>query len=207
MNMLTVAIQAGGESRRMGQDKALLPFLGQPLIARVAARMASIADEVIVTTNRPDAYAFLGLPLFADQRAGRGALGGLYTALQAARQPLVAVVACDMPFASPELLAFQARVLEAEAVDVVIPFVQGVDGGSGGYEPLHAVYRRETCLPAVEQALDSDQWKVIAWFSKVRVRALTEEECRVHDPGGLAFANVNTPQELSEAEQMARGEG
>jgi molybdopterin-guanine dinucleotide biosynthesis protein A len=196
--MLTIAIQAGGESRRMGQDKALMPFLGQPLIGRVVGRLTPIADEVIVTTNRPADYAFLALPLFSDVHPGRGALGGLYTALSSARQPLVAVVACDMPFASPDLLAFQARLLEAESADVVIPFLKD------GYEPLHAVYRRETCLPAVEWALANEQWKLIAWFSKVKVRVLTAEECRQHDPAGLAFANINTPQELAEAEELAR---
>lgn len=198
--MLTVAIQAGGESRRMGQDKALMPFLGQPLIRRVITRLTPIADEVIVTTNLPEQYAFLGLPLFSDIHAGRGALGGLYTALFRATQPLVAVVACDMPFASPNLLAFQAGLLEAEAVDVVIPFTDRV------FEPLHAVYRRESCLPAVEWALANNQWKLIAWFSKVKVRALTAEECRQYDPAGLAFANINTPQELAEAEGLARNE-
>ncbi len=107
--MLTVVIQAGGESRRMGQDKALLPFLGKPLIQRVIERVASLADELLVTTNRPEAYQFLDLPLFPDVIPGRGALGGLYTALSAASQPLVAVVACDMPFASPALLMGRAR--------------------------------------------------------------------------------------------------
>jgi molybdopterin-guanine dinucleotide biosynthesis protein A len=196
--MLTVAIQAGGESRRMGQDKALMPFLGQPLIQRVVRRITPIADEVIVTTNRPADYAFLALPLFSDIQSGRGPLGGLYTALSSASQPLVAVVACDMPFVSPDLLAFQARTLETESADVVIPFPKD------GYEPLHAIYRRETCLPAVKWALANEQWKLIAWFSQVKVRTLTAEECRQYDPAGLAFANINAPQELAEAEELAR---
>jgi molybdopterin-guanine dinucleotide biosynthesis protein A len=72
--MLTVAIQAGGESRRMGQDKALMPFLGQPLIQRVVTHIACIADEIIVTTNRPADYTFLDLPLFSDiHPSGRSA--------------------------------------------------------------------------------------------------------------------------------------
>jgi len=196
--MLTVAIQAGGESRRMGQDKALMPFLGQPLIQRVVMHIARIADEIIVTTNRPADYTFLDLPLFSDIHPGCGPLGGLHTALSYASQPLVAVVACDMPFVNPNLLAFQARLLEAESADVVVPFAKG------GYEPLHAVYRRESCLPVVERMLADAEWKMIAWFSKVKVRALTAEECRQYDPPGLAFTNINTQQELAEAEELAR---
>ena len=95
--MLTLAIQAGGRSSRMGKDKALLDFGGQPLIQQVLSRLESLADETIVTTNHPEDYHFLGFPLIPDVIPDRGALGGLYTALNAASHPLVAVVACDLP--------------------------------------------------------------------------------------------------------------
>jgi molybdenum cofactor guanylyltransferase len=196
--MLTVAVQAGGESSRMGQDKALVPFLGQPLIQRVCTRLKPIADEMFVTTNRPADYSFLSLPLFSDTSFGHGPLSGLYTSLLSASQPFIGLVACDMPFVSPDLLAYQAKVLETDAADITIPL------SKDGYEPLHAVYRRETCLPVVEWALKNAQWKLIGWFSKVNVRALSFEECRQVDPTGLAFTNINTPQELAEAEDLAR---
>jgi molybdopterin-guanine dinucleotide biosynthesis protein A len=196
--MLTVVIQAGGESRRMGKDKALMPFLGQPMIARLIERVRPIAEEILVTTNQPEAYEFLGVPLAADVLPGSGALGGLYTALQAASQPLVAVVACDMPFASQELLAFQRDLLVHESVDVVLPATEQ------GMEPLHAVYRRDTCLPAVEAALQHGQRRMIAWFEHVKVRVLSEDEIAPFDPGRRAFMNVNTPEELLEAENLAR---
>jgi len=195
--MLTIVIQAGGESRRMGQDKALMPFLGQPLIQRVVDRLAPIADEVIVTTNRPDDYRFLGLPLFPDLKPGRGALGGLYTALSSATCDTVAVVACDMPFASPKLIKAASRLIVEEEADVVIP-----DSG-GGLEPMHAVYRRETCIPAVEAAIAADRWKLISWFPEVKVRILQPDEVKTYDPSGLAFWNLNTPEEFTEAEARA----
>src|SRR5215212_9866712 len=169
--MLTVCIQAGGQSSRMGEDKALKTFLGRPLIQRVVERLSPVADELIVTTNHPDDYRFLGLPLFSDLRPDRGALGGLYTAIASASHPIVAVVACDMPFASPALLEAGSRLLVEEEADVVIPrLASGAEqaGKSGGYEPLHAIYRRGTCLPAIGSAIDADQWKVIAWFPQVK---------------------------------------
>ena len=198
--MLTVCIQAGGQSSRMGEDKALKLFLGHPLIQRVVERLAPVADEVIVTTNHPAEYRFLDLRLVPDLKPGRGALGGLYTAIAAASYPLVAVVACDMPFASRALLQAASRLLVEEEADVVIA------KSEEGYEPLHAVYRRETCLPAIETAIEADQWKVIAWFPQVRIRVLTSDEVRAHDPAGLAFWNVNTPEEFSKAEEIARAE-
>jgi len=195
--VLTVAIQAGGQSTRMGEDKALKPFLGHPLIQRVVDRMMPIADEIIVTTNQPANYTFLNLRLIPDLKPGRGALGGLYTALFSASHPAVAVVACDMPFASPSLIEAAHRLLIEEEADVVIPRLDE------GCEPLHAVYRRETCIPAIESAIEAGQWKVIAWFPQVKVRALMPEEVRLYDPSGLAFWNLNTPEEFAEAERRA----
>ena len=196
--MLTICIQAGGQSSRMGEDKALKTFLGRPLIQRVVDRLQPIADELIVTTNRPDDYSFLHVTLRADLKPGRGALGGLYTAIASATQPLVAVVACDMPFASPMLIEAMSKLLVEEEADVVIV------KGDEGYEPLHAVYRRATCLPAIESAIDADQWKVIAWFPQVKVRVLTPNEIKSSDPDRLAFWNVNTPEEFAKAEQIAK---
>jgi len=197
----------------MGEDKALKPFLGRPLIQRVVDRLSPIADELIVTTNRPDDYRFLmdsevfakhtgsarlrELRLQPDLKPGRGALGGLYTAIASATHPLVAVVACDMPFASGTLIEAMGRLLVENEADVVIA------KSEEGFEPIHAVYRRETCLPAIEASINADQWKVIAWFPQVKVHTLMPEDVRQYDPSGLAFWNVNTPEEFAKAEKLA----
>jgi molybdopterin-guanine dinucleotide biosynthesis protein A len=195
--MLTVVIQAGGQSARMGEDKALKPFLERPLIQHVIDRLARIADEILVTTNHPDDYASLGLRLVSDLVPGRGALGGLYTAVVSAASPIVAVAACDMPFASASLLETATRLLVEEEADVVIPKTDE------GYEPFHAVYRRATCVPAIQSAIEAEQWKVISWFPSVKVRELTPAEVAAADPSGRAFWNVNTPEEFAEAERLA----
>lgn len=184
----------------MGQDKGLAPFLDRPLIQRVIERLAPIADQVIVTTNRPEAYAFLDLPLFPDVFPGRGALGGLYTALHAAGHPLAAVVACDMPFVNPALIVAQRELLERDispALDAVIPRLDG------GLEPFHAVYRRDTCLPLIREAIEADKWRVDAWFSQAQMYFMGEPELRRYDPELLSFMNVNTPDELVQAEKLA----
>jgi len=185
----------------MGENKALKPFQGRPLIERVVRRIESIADEILITTNERGAFDFLGLRQESDVRPGYGPLGGLYTALAAARLPSVAVVACDMPFANASLLVASAGILLQDDADVVIA------RSPEGYEPLHAVYRRTTCLPAIESALDSGQLRVISWFPRVRVRHLTSEELTRYDPEGIAFLNVNTPEEFARAEEYASAEG
>jgi molybdopterin-guanine dinucleotide biosynthesis protein A len=197
-DLISMVVQAGGNSRRMSEDKGRKLFLGRPLIQRVVDRVAPIASEVFVTTNQPADYAFLNMRLVPDLIPGHGALGGIYTALSSASYPVVAVVACDMPFASADLFRAAINVIVREEWDVVIP------KSTSGVEPLHAVYRRLTCLPFVKAAIDSNRLKIIDWFSSVRVRELSLDEVAGVDPSPLIFQNVNTPEEFLEAELLAK---
>ena len=196
--MLSIVIQAGGQSSRMGENKALKHFLGRPLIQRVIERLTPIADEILVTTNQPADFTFLNLPLFSDIKPGRGPLGGLYTALVSAKNPVVAVIACDMPFVNAKLIEAATRFMVEEEADVVIAQTPE------GYEPLHAIYRRATCIPAIEAAINNDQWRMVAWFPQVKVRMLSSSELDLYDPEHVAFLNVNTAEEFAEAEQRAQ---
>lgn len=191
-----VVVQAGGESKRMGQDKALVLFRGQPLVQRLVERLSPLAGELVVTTNRPADFAFLGVRLAADIYPGYGALGGLHTALSAASLPLVAVAACDMPFASAALLEAAVQIMMETGCDAVVP------RSENGLEPFHAVYRRETCLPLVEAAIQAEKRRVDAWYAQARMHFISYDTVLQHDPSGRAFLNVNTPEELAEAENI-----
>jgi molybdopterin-guanine dinucleotide biosynthesis protein A len=199
--MLSIVIQAGGESKRMGRDKALLPFCGQPLISHVIGRLNAFEADLLVTTNHPKDFSFLGLPLAEDILPGKGALGGLYTALAVTQNPLVVVVACDMPFVNPQLLSAELKLLDESGADVIIPT------SPRGYEPMHAVYSRENCMIAVESALEAGRRRMISWFPEVNVTYMSEDEVAHYDPDFLAFSNVNTPQEFLKAEAIACGGG
>ena len=191
--MLTLAIQAGGKSSRMGKDKALMPFRGVPLIQYVMDRLAPLADEILVTTNDPDSYRFLGVPLYRDIQPDRGALGGLYTALASAKGDQVAVVACDMPFASSQFFLTASKLLVTSDADIIIPQTEY------GYEPLHALYRRDACIHPIKDALDAGKWKVISWFEQVKIHALSLEEIATFNASGLTFWNLNTPEDFAKA--------
>jgi molybdopterin-guanine dinucleotide biosynthesis protein A len=198
--MESLALLSGGRSKRMGQDKALMPFLGRPLIQRILERLRPMAEQVILSSNRPADYAFLGLPTYPDLLPDRGALGGLYTMLSAASHSIVAAVACDMPFANPDLFKYERLLLSSSGADVVIPSTPE------GLEPMHAVYRRDTCLPVVRSALEAGKLKMISWLPEVSVRIILPEEIAHFDPHGLAFWNLNTPEEFRQAEERAREE-
>lgn len=184
---LTVAIQAGGKSTRMGTDKSFVPFQGRPLIEIVRERVEGLGDELILITNQPDAYAHLGLPMFSDVYPDCGPLGGIYTAIHCAANPHVLVVACDMPWLNRDLLRTM-RELRTEA-DVVVPRWDQFP------EPLHAIYSK-ACLPAIQDNIAAGRFKITGFFGRVTVRFVEREEIARYDPDGRSFANVNTPDDL-----------
>ena len=199
---VTVVIQAGGESRRMGQSKATVPFAGRPLICRLVERLGPVADDLVITTNEPENLAFLHgefpqyrIQLVCDAFNVRGALPGLYTALQAARNPYVAVVACDMVFASASLVVAEALAMNESGADVVVPV------NKHGFEPFHAMYRRMGCLPAVRAALDRGEERAQGFFADVNVCEFPQERVLEAEPMGGCFINANTPEELNALEE------
>jgi molybdopterin-guanine dinucleotide biosynthesis protein A len=195
--MVSLAILSGGKSERMGTSKALLPFLGKPLIQRIVERLSALSDDILITTDQPNLYKFLQLPLFEDLWPGLGSLGGLFTSLTVAKNPYLAAVGCDMPFASLELFEYECDRLIQTGVDVVIPST------SKGLEPLHAVYRRDTCLPAIRSALEAGNLKLVSWLPDVKAEIISVNKTKEFDPQNLVFWNVNTPEEFQRAEERA----
>ena len=196
---LTGIVLAGGASRRMGRDKALLDLGGRPLIARVVERLASVCAEVLVVAGDVEPYGELDVRLVEDRFRGVGVLGGLHAGLEAAAHELTLAVGCDMPFLRPDLLRAFAR--WADGFDVAI-LRQGEQ-----VEPLHGAYRR-TCLPAIETAIHANRRRIISFFPHVRVRYVTPEEVVPFDPDLRSFRNVNTPQEWDAVRaEWERGRG
>lgn len=191
---LTVVIQAGGRSSRMGQDKGLVLLAGRPMIEHVLARVDGLGSGALITTNRPAEYAYLNLPMAADSQPGAGALPGLETALAAAPGDLVLLVACDMPFLNRALLEHLVDL--APTADVVVP------RWGDRHQPMHAVYRRRTCLAAVRAALARNERRMISFYTDLRVVTIPETIVATFAPVGRSFFNVNTPAELAEAEQL-----
>lgn len=205
---LTVAIQAGGESRRMGRSKATVAFLGRPLIERIIERVAPVADEIVITTNEAENLTFLDelnlnceLRLVPDVYEERGALRGLYSALSAASNPCVAVVACDMVFASASLIAHEAVALQMRRADAVVPC------NKFGFEPFHALYRADACLPAIAAAIEQGKVRARDFYEQVDLSRFEREDMEKAVPGGGCFANVNTPEELARMERSIQENG
>lgn len=202
---LSCVVQAGGLSSRMGCDKARMAFCGEPLIERVLGRLAPVAGELIVTTSRPSELAYLEEHAFgglvprvvADLEGPAGAMRGIASSLAAARLPLVAIVACDMPFVSPELIGALADRVEAEALDVCVPCEER------GIEPLCAVWRCDACAPVAHELLACDRQRIRCLINRVQAGYMDEPQIVKAAGSTLCFENVNTPEEFAAAELLA----
>lgn len=192
---MAVVILSGGQSRRMGQNKALMPFGGQPLIERVVQVLRPLFGEILISTNTPDDYAHLGLRCVPDLLPDTGSLGGIYSGLAAASHPHVFAVACDMPFLIAPLIEFLKRL--APDYDVVIP------RSSRGLEPLHAFYSKR-CLDPMRRQLEAGDHKIIRFFPEVRVRIVEPAEL-AHIPDAQDerwLLNLNTPADYDRALEL-----
>lgn len=189
-------ILLGGKSSRYGSNKAMVEVDGVRLIERAIRVMRPLFQEVILLTNTPRDYAYLGLPMVEDLIKGLGPLGGVYTGLENISCDAGFFVACDMPFLNQALILH--LVANRKGFDAVVPRVGWM------IEPLHAVYTKR-CLPAIRHLIDSREYQIFKFLPNVRVRYVEAEEIRVHDPQLRSFFNINEPQDLLETEKLNAG--
>ena len=194
MRQVSGIVLAGGGSRRLGQNKALVTLGERKLIEVVLERLGRVCEDLVISTNDPDKFAFLGVRMAKDVYPQRGVLSGLYSGLEAARYPHAVAVACDMPFLNPSLLRFM--ILHVPGHDVVVPRL------SAGLEPLHAIYAR-TCLEPMREALESGRLRIVDFWDQVKVRYVEEQEIDILDPDRLSFFNINTSADLARARELA----
>ena len=202
---MSVAVLAGGQSRRMGRDKALLPLEpgGEPLARRVIDRLDSLTDDLFIVSDHRPGYEALGARVEPDRFPGMGTLGGIATAIAKARHDHVFVVACDLPFLSSPLIDWMME--QPRDYDVLVPQHRGESrqGREMIYQTLHAIYGRK-CLVEIDRQLRSGDRQVVGFFSHVTIRAVDESTVRQFDPELLSFFNANTPGAIEEARRIQR---
>ena len=195
---LTAAILVGGQSRRMGEDKALLTIEpgGVTVVESVVRALGAVTSEIVLVGSNTSAYAFLDLPRIADAVPGAGPLGGIQAALTGTGSSHILVMACDMPFLSADLLRYMAGC--PRDYDVLVPVL-------GQPQPLHAIYA-QTCLPMIDQSLRAGQYKVTGWYEQANVRTIERATLQRYDPDLRSCFNMNTPEDVAFA-RSERWEG
>jgi molybdopterin-guanine dinucleotide biosynthesis protein A len=180
-------VLAGGASRRMGRDKAQIVLGGEPLVVRAVRTLAQVCADVVVASGDGHRLDHLGLPQVPDVIPDAGPLAGIAAGLEAARHDLVAVVAVDMPSASPAVLVLLAGLWQGEAA--VVPIVRG------RWEPLHAIWAR-SAAPGIAAFLQAGERKVTRALTTLGARLVDEAEWTAAEPTGTFAVNLNAPMDL-----------
>lgn len=162
----TGIILAGGQSSRMGQNKALMMIDGVRVIERIKNELEKITDDLLIVTNTFHTYEYLNIPMVEDEQKGKGPLAGIQAGLKASRSEKNLIVACDMPFISSSLGQFLLE--ELEDYQAAIPKLEG------RMHPLFGAYRRDV-LQAVSQSLEKNELRIMSLFQNLHVNYITED--------------------------------
>ena len=196
----TAIILAGGDSKRMGRDKAELQLGGQTLLRRVIATMQQLFPEVIVSVRQPRPE--IDLPQVCDEQAGKGLQGGgplagLAAGLGRIATPWAFLVACDMPFIEPAMIALLAG--HRSGYQAVVPVVQG-------HQQTLAAFYAADCLAALRAHLaGGGKNSLHALLENLRVRYVDESELLPADPALRSFRDLDTPEDIETARDQLNG--
>ena len=193
-------ILAGGKSVRLGRDKIAEKLGAASLLEHVISCIEPLTSRIIIVTaneRRFDQFASRqDITVVSDIIPGQGSLGGIYTGLVTSDKDYNLVLAADMPFLSGSLLRHMIEV--SDGFDFILPRIGTY------YEPLHAIYSRN-CIQPIETIFSQGKRVIIELFNHVRVRYIEKEEIDQFDPEHLSFFNINTPEDLEKAKEIAGG--
>jgi molybdenum cofactor guanylyltransferase len=190
-------ILSGGQSSRMGTNKALLPISEKPNIERIKDELDKNFEEMILVTNHPEVYGFLKIKMVSDHYPGKGPLAGVHAGLLATSHEANLVVACDMPFISAGLGAILVENLRE--YDAVVPIIGGTK------HPLFAVYRKKI-VNEIKSCLENNSLRMIHLLDKLNVLYINEEDLKTYNKESLEqiFFNMNHPEEYEFAKKWAK---
>jgi len=197
-NHCTGVILAGGQnSRFFGTNKALVRVGGKKILDHIHDVFRDLFHEIILVTNDPTQYLQWNVNIVTDIFPVRSSLTGIHTGLFYTSTPYAFFAACDIPFLKKELVETLVGAIEPR-IDIVIPET------SKGFEPLCAVYSKR-CFKPLEAQLAENELKIQQVFQKVRVKRISEDILRKSDPDLRSFYNINTPDDLAKANNIATG--
>ena len=185
----TAIILAGGDSQRMGRDKASLLLGEQTLLQRVIATMQQVFPRVIVSVRQP--RPGIDLPQVCDEQRNAGPLAGLAASLGHVTTPWAFLVACDMPFVVPAMVELLGNY--RSQYQAVVPVVQGHP------QPLAAFYA-SSCMGKIRANLaGGGKNSLRAVLEQLQVRYVEETELLEADPALRSFFDLDTPQDVANA--------
>ncbi len=187
---MAAIILSGGENRRMGRNKAFLPWKGRIFLQYILSALSPLFREIILVTREPVRYVGFPVKVVSDLDSDRGPLTGLLSGLSASRDPKNFCIACDMPMVRTELVQYMMQ--RAGTADALVAIVRGPSREGRPFpQPLHAVYDQR-CLPVMEQHLREGRRGMQSLLRSLETQFLEEEEVARIDPDLSSFVSINT---------------
>jgi molybdenum cofactor guanylyltransferase len=188
---VTCAILAGGRSRRMGRDKAMIQVGETTLLEHTYEIARRVFQDIVVVSSLHNALPGVNARIVRDVLPVSGSLTGIVSALLAVETPYVFVLGCDMPFLSEKAIRYVMN--ENRGESIVIPRTEA------GFEPMHAMYHR-CCISAMLTAISCNHMKIGALLPYFSTRLVLTNPSFFNE-GASVFMNVNTREDLRRAEE------
>lgn len=185
--MSSALILAGGSNRRYPILKPFISIRGKTIIERQLRVLSTLFDEVLLSTNLPDAFFKLGIPMVGDIGRSSGPLSGILSGLLNAASDRLFVVACDMPFIKKEVI--ELILSKKQKAPVVLCSY------NGKVHPLIGLYER-SLIDKIESYIEKGHYRVFDFINKLDSCIIDESDIKKVDPEGCSFVNINTPEEL-----------
>lgn len=196
MRDVTAFILAGGNSTRMGEEKAFVEIGGRLLIDHALRRLKSLECDIFIVGPKSRFNAFGRV--IEDKHVGKGPLAGLEAALERSETEFNVITAVDTPLVPSTLFLDLLKALRSSNADVIIP------RAAGGLHPLTGIYRR-SFLDTVKTAIAGEQLKIDAAILS-RPYLIFEAEAQGFFPE--QFINLNDPEDVALARKvLASGKG
>lgn len=182
--MMDALILAGGENKRLPFVKGFIEIKSRRIIEFHINLLDTIFDRIMISTNNPELFFYLGVPMVGDVMKSRGPMTGILSGLVASEAPEIFVIACDMPFINAELIKY---IMNKWTIrwDVAVPVYDKKP------QPLFGIYSKRTAQ-TMEKNINQGKRSLRGFLSGLDVLYIEEEEVRAVDPTGRSFVNINT---------------
>ncbi|WP_457640945.1 molybdenum cofactor guanylyltransferase [Persephonella sp.] len=200
--MTTGIVLAGGESKRMGKDKAFLKLKGKTFLRHVLETLDKHCDQIIISGNKEkDLYLqeTKGLKseiiFVKDIKPYEGPLNGIVSCLEYIKSNDVFIATCDTPLLKSELIPFLKR--ELNGFDAVIPVI------NGKFQPLNTVYKKSAIIKGKEAFHEKGTKSLYKWIELLKYKRIFEDKLLSIDPDMFSYMSVNTPEIFEKVKRIA----
>ena len=187
----TAVILTGGESKRMGSDKARVVLSGKPMLEHITAQLEPLFSDILlsVRTERGD----VSYPQILDDTEARAPMVGIKSALERVHTAWIFVIACDMPWVSTRLIQHLAALRSQH--DAVVP--EAFDRP----QPLFGFYHKN-CLPQMEERIKQGQRSMMRLLDDLDSYVLGEQQVKAIDPTLRSLVSLNSMNDVKKAERL-----